>query len=178
MGLAAVFGTVKSMDGAIDVYSEVGQGTTFRLYLPVEEQVAEQTEPSQGVQTTGGGTLILVIDDEEIIRNIAEEMLSALDYRVHAEKNGEVGLEYFRNHWQGIDLVILDMVMPKMNGAETYRAMRKINPDVKVLLASGYSINGAAQELLTDGVRGFIQKPFQRATLSAKVAEVLQDAPE
>lgn len=175
MGLASVFGTVKLMGGAIDVYSEIGQGATFRLYLPLEhpeEQLPQQEQSPAALRT---GALVLVIDDEDGFRDIAVDMLDSLACRVHVAEDGQAGVEYFRDHWQEIDLVLLDMVMPKMNGPETFQAMKAIHPDLKVLLASGYSLNGAAQNLLAEGALGFVQKPFDRFELSTKVAEALQD---
>jgi PAS domain S-box-containing protein len=178
MGLAAVYGTVKQHGGAINVYSEVGRGTTFRLYLPLEsgETVAEK----QAAETVRAPreAAILVLEDEQLIRAMTEDMLVDLGYRVTTRENGESGLAYFREHWREIDLVILDMVMPLMSGPEAFRAMKEIDPDVKVLLASGYSAGGAARELLAEGVRGFLQKPFTLAELSTKVADTIQSTPE
>ncbi|NBB95190.1 MAG: PAS domain S-box protein [Planctomycetes bacterium] len=173
MGLAAVFGTVKQMGGAIDVSSEVGHGTTFRLYLPVEERAAERRQPGRDVRTAQRNAQILVIDDEDLFRDLAKNLLTSLNYRVHVEENGKAGVEYFRRHWREVDLVILDMVMPVMDGPETYQAMKAIDSDVRVLLASGYSINGMAQELLNQGVRGFLEKPFEIEEMSTKVADAL-----
>ncbi len=174
MGLAAVYGTVKQSHGAINVYSEVDHGTTFRLYLPLEtEGVRSTPRAEEAVRATRDST-ILVVDDEQVIRDLAEDMLCHLGYRVVVRETGKAGLDYFRDHWQGIDLVILDMVMPRMNGSETFRAMKAIQQDVKVLLASGYSAGGMVNDLLAEGVRGFIQKPFSRAALSSKVAACLE----
>ncbi|MBN2713557.1 MAG: PAS domain-containing protein [Planctomycetes bacterium] len=174
MGLAAVYGTVKRHGGAINVYSEVGHGTTFRLYFPAQDQTTIQAEPKANTISVSGEATVLVVEDEELLRDMAAEMLSSFGYTVSVADNGESALHYYRDRWHEIDLVILDMIMPKMNGSETYRAMKKINPGVKVLLASGYSINGTAKELLDEGVQGFIQKPFHAAELSAKAAAALK----
>jgi len=175
MGLAAVYGTVKQHGGAINVYSEVGRGTTFRIYLPVEEKAAALLNRNTDVITAPFAATILVVDDERVVRHLTEDMLTSLGYAVKTRNDGAAGLAFFEKHWREIDLVILDMIMPRMNGSETYRAMKAMNPDVKVLLVSGYSLDGAAQTLLADGVKGFIQKPFDRFELSTKVVKALQE---
>ncbi|MBS3820768.1 MAG: response regulator, partial [Phycisphaerae bacterium] len=129
--------------------------------------------PGRDVRTAQRNAQILVIDDEDLFRDLAKNLLTSLNYRVHVEENGKAGVEYFRRHWREVDLVILDMVMPVMDGPETYQAMKAIDSDVRVLLASGYSINGMAQELLNQGVRGFLEKPFEIEEMSTKVADAL-----
>ncbi len=174
MGLAAVYGTVKNHRGAVNVYSEPGHGTTFRVYLPlVEAEVAAETEIETVFAEVCTGT-ILVVDDEELFRDLARDMLEGAGYTVKTKKNGEAALKYFREHADEVDLVILDMIMPKLNGRDTYLAMKRIDPQVRVLLASGYSLNGEAQTLLEAGVLGFLQKPFRQKEILQKAAEALR----
>jgi len=174
MGLAAVYGTVRQHGGMISVYSEVGHGTTFRMYLPVEEKAARSVRRSPEVTAAPREANILLVDDEDLVRQLARDTLSRLGYNVIVREDGESGLAHFRDHWRDIDVVILDLVMPRMNGAAAYRAMKAINPDIKVLLCSGYTVDGVAKELLADGAQGFVQKPFHPAELSAKVADLLK----
>ena len=176
LGLAAVYGTVKHHGGAINVYSEAELGTTFRLYLPVEYIETEPHKPTSPKLIQKKHTEnLLVVDDEELIRNLSKTILTALGYKVTTFAQGQDAVDHFREHWRNVDLVILDMIMPKMNGTETYRLLKQIRPDVKVLLSSGYSLNGTAQALLNEGVKGFIQKPFTIAQLSEKLASILAD---
>ena len=173
MGLAAVYGTVKQHHGAIDVYSEVGKGTTFKILLPVEYAPAEQVQRIATVVPAPRDATILLVDDERTIRALGEDMLGGLGYRVITREHGAAAVEFYREHWKEIDLVVLDIIMPEMSGPEACRAMQEINPEVKVLLCSGYSMDGMAESLMADGVCGFLQKPFDRVRLSVQVAEAI-----
>ena len=173
LGLASVYGTVKSHQGAVSVYSEEGHGTTFRIYLPLLEAgtvvAAVQSSPAPSIT----GARILLVDDEEMVRKVVSAQLQHLGCHVTACGSGAEAIEFYRGSWQSVDLVILDMVMPKMGGRELFQALRGINPGIRALLSSGYSINGDAQGILDDGVMGFLEKPCQRGDLAAKIAEVL-----
>ncbi len=170
MGLAAVYGTVKNHGGSVNVYSEPGRGTSFRVYLPLEEDAARELGPPPAAAPLSAKPLrILVVDDEEIFRNMACEMLRDAGHRVDTAADGTAAVEHYRRRWRETDLVILDMVMPQMDGKEAFRRMKEIDPAVRVLLASGYSINGTANELLAEGVHGFLQKPFSQAELDQAV---------
>jgi PAS domain S-box-containing protein len=172
LGLATVYGIVKNHGGFINVYSEVGQGTTFNIYLPASSRtITAEQEPDQVL--VQGSETVLFIDDEEMILEIAQDMLEQLGYRALLANGGEEGIAVYRKQRGTIDLVILDMVMPGMGGGETFDALQKVNPEVKVLLASGYSLNGEASRILYRGCKGFIQKPFDMQQLSDKVREVL-----
>ena len=118
----------------------------------------------------GKGT-ILVVDDEAMVLNVCARMLGRLGYEVLSAGGGKEAVELLRQHGAKISLVILDLTMPEMSGAETYRALRDVLPGVKVLLSSGYSSDGQVQELLAEGCSGFMQKPFDASTLSVKVSE-------
>ena len=173
LGLASVYGTIKNHGGAINVYSEVGHGTTFHLYLPLSASAeSEEKEASRAV--IKGTEHILIVDDEEMVRELAADMLHELGYQVTTCEDGKTALEVYRDSWQNIDLVLLDMIMPDLDGRDTFAAMREINPDIRAILSSGYSINGKAQAILDEGVKAFVGKPFDQAELSEAVAYVLR----
>jgi PAS domain S-box-containing protein len=172
MGLASVFGTISNHNGAITVYSEPNHGTVFHVYLPFSEKEAHDSIPVDR-PLIHGSARILLVDDEEMVRALGGDMLQELGYSVINCADGEEAVAYYQEHWQEIDLVILDMVMPRRNGRDTFRAMREINPEVKAILSSGYSINGEAQAILSEGVMAFVGKPFEQTHLSSAVAESL-----
>lgn len=174
LGLAAVYGTVKEHKGEITVYSEPGKGTLFKIYLPMEN-----TENYTGIQDftantpiTGTGC-ILLIDDEDIIRNITQAQLTHLGYEVLLAEDGESGIGIFMKERGRISLVILDMVMPRISGQETLRRILDIDPEAKVLLASGFNYHESENEFTILGAAGFIQKPFQLLKLSRVISQVL-----
>lgn len=173
LGLAGVYATVKNHHGAIAVESEVNQGSKFKLYLPVTDEVPEPSAPVKTTAPVRGAARILFVDDEDLLRTMAAVMLRSLGYDVVTQPNGREAVEYYRNNWRDIDLVILDMIMPEMGGHEAFLAMREVNPKVKALLSSGYSMDGEAQSILDDGVTGFVGKPYRQTGLSMKVAEAL-----
>ncbi len=174
MGLAAVYGTVKNHKGAINVYSELDFGTTFKIYLPLydtSDPAAQEDKHTRKI--IKGHARVMVVDDEKIILDLVSDMLESMNYSVVTAINGKDALAHYKKLWKDIDLVILDMVMPEMGGHETFIEMKKINPGVKALLSSGYSITGDAEKILDEGVLDFIQKPYQKADLSEKIAKAL-----
>lgn len=176
LGLASVYGIVKNHGGFINVYSERGEGTTFNLYLPAAqgEVAGEDARAGPGKMQLGKGTILLV-DDEDMILDVGPKMLERLGYRVLTAQSGKEALEVYQGRGDEIDLVVLDMIMPGMGGGETFDRMKALDEAVKVLLSSGYSINGQAKEIMDRGCRGFIQKPFSLNDLSIKVQEALQE---
>ncbi len=172
LGLASVYGIIKAHGGYIDADSKLGGGTAFSIYLPA----LRETEVRQGEELPErpleGPETILVVDDEEMIVDVAEKMLKALGYEVFVASSGKQALELYKKNKEKIHLIILDMIMPEMGGGETYDRLKEIDPDIKVLLASGYSIDGRAEEIIERGCDGFIQKPFNMKELSGKIREI------
>ena len=173
MGLAMVYGIVKNHAGAIRVQSEVGVGTRFEVYLPVAEGGAVSGEASQTKKPVHGRERILFVDDEDVVRAATAKMLASLGYAVVCVGNGEEAVDYFREHVEDVDLVILDITMPGMDGGDCFRALRKIAPGVQAVLTSGHALDGTAQGLLDEGMLGFVQKPYLTAQLSEAVSRAL-----
>ena len=173
LGLASVYGIIKSHDGYIDVESEIGHGTTFTIYLPASESGIEANVETDAKLIKGSGTL-LIVDDEELVLDVGVNMLEKLGYKVLKAHNGTEGVEIFKANHNKIKMVILDIIMPDMGGGEVYDKIKSINPDVKVLLSSGYSVDGQAIELLERGCDGFMQKPFTMEELSGKITQILK----
>ena len=172
LGLASVYGIVTSHGGFITVESQLKMGTTFTLFLPATSRTPSFHRLQQPLVVRGAGT-ILVVDDEDMILRVCSRVLQGLGYEVLTAGSGREGIELVRKHGSGISLVILDMVMPDMSGRQTFEVLQQIEPGIKVLLASGYSMEGQARDLLAHGCCGFIQKPFGTAVLSAKLQEIL-----
>jgi len=164
LGLATVYGIIKNHQGHIEVYSEPGKGTTFTFYLPASDK--EVTDEKEEAAIIKGDETILVVDDEEDIREMLKTQLQSLGYIVLTGCDGIDAVSVFKKHKNKIDLVLLDMIMPDMDGKDTYIALKKIKPEVKVLLMSGYSQSDKATETLNEGASGFIQKPIMLKELS------------
>jgi len=173
LGLASVYGIIKAHGGYIDVDSQKGHGTTFSIYMPASDM--EGTKEKELVtEVLKGKEGILLVDDEDVIIDVGHEILKTLGYEVHVARSGREAIDAYEANQDKIDMVILDMVMPDMGGGEAYDILKGINPDIKVLLSSGYSLNGQAAEILRRGCDGFIQKPFNVTQLSQKLREILE----
>ncbi|MBI5118816.1 PAS domain S-box protein [Candidatus Poribacteria bacterium] len=172
LGLSMVYGVVKNHGGFVRVYSEPGIGTTFKVYLPASGK-PEMKELLTAEAPRGGNELILVVDDEEPIRALTKDIFESYGYQVLLAEDGGEATEVYEKRKDEISLVILDMVMPRMGGRETFLKLKELNPTVKALLSTGYSQNGKAQEILNSGVLGFIQKPYHVNELLSKVRGVL-----
>jgi CheY-like chemotaxis protein len=174
LGLASVYGIIKNHNGVINVYSEKGQGSTFNVYLPASTKtVVNENRATQPILK--GSEKVLLVDDEDIIIDVGREILESLGYSVVTALSGESAIDLYKRD-PDIDLVILDMIMPEMGGGEVFDQLRQINPEVKVILSSGYSLNGQAIDIMERGCSGFIQKPFSVEQISIKIREVLESA--
>jgi CheY-like chemotaxis protein len=177
LGLATVQAIVARLGGAIQVFSEVDHGTMFRVILPLVsdgDATVDSSETENGV-LRGEGERLLVIDDEDAVRNVLGLSLSHLGYQVDTAPSGLEGIEKLRAANGGYNLVILDLLMPGLSGEETFQRLRAINPEISVLIVSGFSSENVVQRVLADGARDFIQKPFSIEVLSEKVRGCLGD---
>ena len=172
LGLASVYGIVNNHGGCVNVYSEPGEGTSFKLFFPASRRAVLPVEQTAETYALGEETILLV-DDEPMILEVTADMLDAMGYTVISATSGPQALTLYEQHQSVIDLVILDIVMPDMSGSETFDRLQSLDPDVKVLLSSGYSIDGEAKAILDRGCAGFIQKPFRLEGLSQKIRKVL-----
>jgi PAS domain S-box-containing protein len=175
LGLAVVYGIVKGHNGAISVSSEPGRGTTFSIHLPASEKEVPFQAPVPAAMV-GGRETVLLVDDEKEVAEVGGDLLEALGYRACTVGSGREALSVYREKGRQIDLVILDMVMPGLSGEETFARLREVNPQVKVILSSGYSIDSCARHIMAQGCNGFLQKPYALRDLSRIIRTVL-DAP-
>ena len=172
LGLASVYGILRNHGGFIEVFSEKDKGATFNIYIPGSGKSVEKPNSEIPDLIRGSETIILV-DDEKAILDITGENLTALGYKILKASSGQEAVDIYQKHKDDIQLIILDMIMPGLSGGETFDFLRKINSNVKVILCSGYSIDGEAQKILDRGCKGFIQKPFNLYDLSQKIRNVL-----
>ncbi len=176
--LSAAYRITRNHEGSIQFRSVKGQGTTFDIYLPAwagnpssnPETVLWKKSPAE---TSPGKEMVLLVDDEDTIIDVIGMALKMIGYKVLIAKKGEEAIEIYRQHKEGIALVILDMLLPGMDGGKTFDLLKAINPQVKVLLSSGYSYNEEAAQIIARGCSGFIQKPFGIKELSQKIRELL-----
>jgi len=176
LGLASVYGIIQGHGGTIHVSSEKGHGTTFQIYLPAfSKEILKEEKPV--AEIARGHETILLVDDEEVNIEVVREILEMLGYKVFTARSGQDAVDLFRDNNALIDLVVLDMIMPGMGGGDTFDALKKIDPAVKVILSSGYSLHGEASRIMERGCSAFIQKPFRIEELSDKLEEVLGKKP-
>ena len=174
MGLSTVYGVVKNHGGVITVYSEEGEGSSFRLYFPARKGILKKTHSRKIEEKDISNATILLVDDEQVVIDTWGEFLSQQGHQVLTALDGKKALDIFKKKKDEIDLVILDYIMPQIGGKEVLINLREIDPSVKVLVASGYSENGQAKEIVAEGANGFIQKPAQLQELHTKIVEILQ----
>jgi two-component system, cell cycle sensor histidine kinase and response regulator CckA len=173
LGLASVYGILKNHHGAISVYSEKGRGSTFNFYLPASAQTVPADKAVAIGEIARAPATVLLVDDETMIIEVGRDILKMSGYTVLTASSGHEALSIFKTKHTEIDLVILDMIMPSMGGGELFERLKQIQPEVKVLLSSGYSMNEQVLEILNKGCNGFIQKPFNIKQLNAKLREML-----
>ena len=175
LGLASTYGIISNHQGMIEVESGREKGTTFTILLPASDLPAVE-KPRRTVKRVKGHETMLLVDDEEMILSVGSQMLKRLGYKVLTARTGQDAIDIYRREMDAIDMVILDMIMPIMSGRDLFERLKALNPYVKTLLSSGYSIEGQAAEILKAGCDGFIQKPFTLDTLSQKLREILDDS--
>ncbi|MDB4955171.1 MAG: Sensory box histidine kinase/response regulator [Myxococcales bacterium] len=175
LGLATVLGIVESHGGSIEITEGLGgRGTAMRVYLPAALDEAEAVRPRIPSAAPAGSGTILVIDDDAMVRNALVTALESLGYRPLSAEGGDEALAVYREHRGAIRAVLLDMIMPVMGGGQTFAALRELDPEVSVLLMSGYTINDDVQAILDRGARGFITKPYSIETLARSLAQIVQ----
>jgi PAS domain S-box-containing protein len=175
MGLAAVYGTVTSHRGGIEVLETEGGGATFVISLPAENIDEDEVGETEAAASSNGAARVLVVEDETVVRELAVTLLRSLGYEVITCRDGLECVELFQRESADIDIVLLDLLMPEMGGRDAFIRMKEIDPDVKVVVCTGFSIEGEAQEILDRGGAALIQKPFRRHELSRVFSEVLRD---
>ena len=171
LGMAAVLGIVRGHKGAIKIYSELNRGTTFKILLPASSRPAEIFNGTRHHDGWKGEGTVLLVDDEETVRGIGTEMLKELGFTVITADDGREGVEQFKQN-PDISFIILDLTMPHMDGEQCFRELRQINPDVKVILSSGYNEQEVTQKFVGKGLAGFIQKPYKLSILEEAIRKI------
>ncbi len=174
LGLAAVHGIVRGHRGALKVYSTPGQGTTFKVLFPASGEFAPKAQAALETRESALTGTILVVDDENVVRRTAKSMLERYGYSVVLAENGQECVDLFRVLWEKISVVLLDMTMPVLSGEETFRRLRSINPEVRVILSSGYNEVETVRRFTGKGLAGFIQKPYTAVALEEKIRTVIE----
>ncbi|MEJ2158071.1 MAG: PAS domain S-box protein [Desulfobacteraceae bacterium] len=171
LGLAAAYGTIKSHNGIINVYSEEGHGTTFNIYLPAA-RIDTESLPD-GTKADRGSETVLIVDDDPMASQVGREILERWGYRVMVAESGKEAIEIYAEYKEQIHLVLLDVILPDLTGDQVYFKLRKVSPDIQVIVTSGYNVNQQIANLLNCGCVDFVQKPFQSMSLSSKVRAAL-----
>ena len=173
LGLSMVQNIVRSFGGELHIESEVGQGTLFEVYLPATTKPLPEAQPLNPTEARGGRECVLLAEDEDVIREMAQLGLEAKGYRVIAANDGATALAAYREKWKNIDIVVADMVMPCIGGPELFARMKEVNPAVRVIVSSGYSHDQEGQRMLKHGCLGFLQKPYNADALCQAIRAVL-----
>jgi len=173
LGLASAYGIIQNHDGIIKVSSKLGAGTTFDIYLPASERAIDTEPASSPEPVIKGKETILLVDDEPKVLDICERFLRSLDYSVLTAKNGQEALETYEKNKPNVDIVVIDMIMPGMNGRELFEQLKAKDPSLRALVSTGYSLEGAVSDLMTQGCKGYIQKPFSIRVLAKEIRRIL-----
>ena len=175
MGLASVFGTVTDHAGSITVYSEIDEGTVFHVLLPVDPSIEPTMNVEEAGETPHGTGIILLVDDEDVVRVGTEQLLKALGYTVITASNGVEAVDEFKQHQQAIDVVLLDMIMPQMSGRDCFFALRELRSDLPIVLCSGFTKKDIVEELQTSGLFGYLKKPVRMHDLARMISRACQN---
>jgi len=175
LGLSTVYGIVKQSDGYISVYSEPGKGTSFKVYLPRVDEVAQRLAPRETVQPSRASETILLVEDEDGVRALARRVLETNGYTVLEASDGETAVEVAEGHSGAIDLMLTDAVMPGMTGPELARRVSASRPDMKVIFMSGYTDEAVVRHGLLEAGTAFVQKPFAFDSLARRIREILDE---
>jgi PAS domain S-box-containing protein len=175
MGLPAVYGTIRNHQGSVTFTSALGHGTEFRIWLPLSKTCESAESEKKADAVVKGTAHVLVAEDEAGVRRILKAILTSMGYRVTICNDGQDAVDFYKTSWHDVDLVILDMMMPRMDGSDAFLAMQAVNPSLRAILCSGYSMSGKVQKILDAGVKRFIQKPFHMSDLSRTITEVLKN---
>ena len=178
MGLSIAYSTVKNHDGFIDIYNKKDSGAVFSIFLPLsfdKIDQKEQTKETTTLKNNNNNYSILIAEDEEILRNMVSETLTKEGYRIYTAEDGDQAINIYKDKWPKIDLVLLDLVMPKVSGVDAFTEMKSINPDVKVIVTTGYSFNNNIQDLISEGVKDIIMKPYKLSDLLNTVLKRLSN---
>ena len=173
LGLSIIYGIIKSIKGKIEVQSELNVGTTFTVYFPATGKKAEEDFNDYSIDIQDNNKTILIIDDEQMIREMSSDMLSTIGYNVLVSDNGNDGLKIFEDNSDKIDLVLLDLLMPEMNGITCFKKLTEIKSDVKVIISSGIADLTKRKELEELGVAGYLEKPFSLKTIAEYLKKIL-----
>ena len=173
LGLAAVYGTIIDYKGFIEVESEINKGTSISLFIPATESIKKLIVNKQRTVMKKYTGTILLVEDEDVVRDVAHNLLTKLGFETLVAENGKEAVDIFKKHESKISLVVMDIVMPVMDGREAFYELKEINKDVKVILLSGFKREASINSLLEEGVKGFLQKPYTIQAFREKVVEVL-----
>ncbi|MBF0509599.1 MAG: response regulator [Deltaproteobacteria bacterium] len=175
LGLSVVYGIIKSHGGYIYCQSALNEGTIFDIYMPAIEQLKYTEEPDVKEMPQGGKETILIVDDEEFIRKFGEKMLRRFGYDVVSASNGHQAIEFYKLHAESISLIILDLIMPEMGGVRCLEEIMKINPQAKVIIASGFPGTDSSEDTIRLGAKSFVSKPYEAAEMLSAIRDVLDD---